>query len=67
MINVTPKAMRSLIAHSNASETVRVIRLFKWGIQVSMEVQARTFKPLPGDLVTFRESNYKVEDDNVNR
>jgi len=62
MINLPSFALKSILKDAALNETVRVIRfLGKWGIQASMEVQAITYNPIVGDLVTFRETYYKVE------
>jgi len=62
MIRLPPFALKSVLKDAAPSETVRVIR-FYWreGAQASMEVQALTFSPIAGDLVTFRKTQYKVE------
>ena len=63
MINLPPFALKSILKDAAPLETVRVIRfLGKWGIQASMEVQALTYNPIAGDLVTFRSVHYKVGD-----
>ena len=68
MIILPSFALKSILKDAAPSETVRVIRfLGRWGIQASMEVQALTFSPLAGDLVTFRKTQYKVEDSNERR
>lgn len=68
MINLPPFALESILKDAAPSETVRVLRFYwRWGIQASMEVQARTYNPAAGDLVTFRQVNYKVENSNERR
>ena len=65
MIRLPPFALKSILKDAAPREAVRVIRfLGRWGIQASMEVQASTYNPIAGDLVTFRKTQYKVEDSN---
>ena len=68
MTSIPPFALGSILKDAAPSETVRVLRFYwRWNIQASMEVQAKTYCPAAGDLVTFRQVNYKVENSNERR
>jgi len=61
MTEIESTKAKAVLNKASPDETVKVIRLYwRWGIQASMEVQASTFNPVTGDLITFRNNQFKV-------
>jgi hypothetical protein len=64
MTYVTTHKLSRILDEAHKTETVIVIRPpTKHYIQALMEVQASTYAPWPGDLVRFRDTQYRVVTD----